>query len=63
LSLAGEMRRAVTDAVLALKMQSSEQPSAFSAKHADVGSQPEHVHATSQQAVLMGLQTYFGAHR
>ena len=44
LSLAEEIRSAVNDAVPALKMQSSEQPSAFSAKHADVGPQPAHGH-------------------
>lgn len=63
MSLAEEMRRAVADAVLALEMQSSEQPSAFPAKHADVGPQPEHGHEMSQQAMLVGLQMYFEAHR
>jgi hypothetical protein len=61
--LAEEIRSAVNDAVLALKMQSSEQPSAFSAKHADVGLQPEHGQARSEQAVPVGLQIHFEAHR
>jgi hypothetical protein len=51
-----EMRKAVSDAEPALKMHSIGHPSAFSARHTDVGPHPGNGYTVSEQTETTGTR-------